>query len=160
MMPRLSDPPHGTFYQHHNRRPSCACAVVLLLPQRPAKQSSYAVASPEPASASAQVSFLELIGNTLGDFTIIVLIISGLASIGLELAFGKQGDNGWIEGAAILAAVAVVALVTAVNDYEKEQQFRQLSALSSETQVGRLRWPERCNHVDAVLSCMTLQYVC
>lgn len=68
-----------------------------------------------------------------------VLIISGLTSIGLELAFG-EGDNGWIEGAAILAAVAVVALVTAFNDYEKEQQFRELSALSSDTQV----WPHMC----------------
>ena len=85
-----------------------------------------------------QVSFWELIGNTLEDFTIVVLLISGVTSIGLELAFG-EGDNGWIEGAAILAAVAVVSLVTAVNDYEKEQQFRQLSALSSDTQMTVVR---------------------
>lgn len=84
------------------------------------------------------MSFWELIGNTLEDFTIVVLLISGVTSIGLELAFG-EGDNGWIEGAAILAAVAVVSLVTAVNDYEKEQQFRQLSALSSDTQVTVVR---------------------
>ena len=84
-----------------------------------------------------QISFLELVGNTLEDFTLIVLIVSGVASIVLEQLFGT-GDNGWIEGAAILAAVAVVALVTAVNDYEKEQQFRELSALSSETEV--LHW--------------------
>ncbi|BDA45515.1 Plasma membrane calcium-transporting ATPase 1 [Coccomyxa sp. Obi] len=85
-----------------------------------------------------QVSFWELIGNTLEDFTIVVLLISGVTSIGLELAFG-EGENGWIEGAAILAAVAVVSLVTAVNDYEKEQQFRQLSALSSDTQMTVVR---------------------
>ncbi|EIE20267.1 calcium-translocating P-type ATPase [Coccomyxa subellipsoidea C-169] len=81
-----------------------------------------------------QVSFWELIANTLEDFTIVVLLISGVTSIGLELAFG-EGDNGWIEGAAILAAVAVVSLVTAVNDYEKEQQFRQLSALVDESHL-------------------------
>ena len=86
-------------------------------------------------SARMQISFWELLGNTFEDFTIIVLVISGLLSIALELAFG-DGDHGWVEGAAILAAVAVVALVTAVNDFEKEKQFRDLSALSSESQVG------------------------
>ena len=91
-----------------------------------------------------QVSFLELIAGTLEDFTLIVLVISGVASIVLEQLFGA-GDSGWVEGAAILAAVAVVALVTAVNDYEKEQQFRELSALSSETEVLRRRAPStRC----------------
>ena len=121
----------------------CAFAMVPQpsnrMPQRPgnppqARAGSLAAPQALPRR-HAQVSFLELISNTLGDFTIIVLIISGVASVALELAFGKAGDNGWIEGAAILAAVAVVALVTAVNDYEKEQQFRELSALSSETQV-------------------------
>lgn len=82
-----------------------------------------------------QVSFWELLGNTFEDFTIIVLVISGVLSIGLELAFGDS-DHGWVEGAAILAAVAVVALVTAVNDFEKEKQFRDLSALSSESQAA------------------------
>jgi magnesium-transporting ATPase (P-type) len=77
---------------------------------------------------------LELVAKSLQDFTIVVLIISGFASIGLELAFG-EGENGWVEGAAILAAVVVVSLVTAVNDFEKEQQFRELSALSTDTQV-------------------------
>jgi magnesium-transporting ATPase (P-type) len=84
----------------------------------------------------SQVSFLELIANTLQDFTLLVLIASGVISIVLEQLFGS-GEHGWVEGAAILAAVAVVALVTAVNDFEKEQQFRELSALSSETQVRR-----------------------
>lgn len=96
------------------------------------------MSKPIVCKCSVQVSFWELIGNTLEDFTIVVLIISGVTSIGLELAFGDR-ENGWIEGAAILAAVAVVSLVTALNDYEKEQQFRQLSALSSDIQVTVVR---------------------
>ena len=38
----------------------------------------------------------------------------------------KQGDHGaaWIEGVAILVCVIVVVLVTAINDYSKERQFR------------------------------------
>lgn len=81
-----------------------------------------------------QISFWELLSATFEDFTIIVLVISGVLSIALELAFGDS-EHGWVEGAAILAAVAVVALVTAVNDFEKEKQFRDLSALSSESEV-------------------------
>ena len=141
-------------------------------PQRPESAPQARTGSPAASQAlprrHAQVSFLELISNTLGDFTIVVLIISGVASIALELAFGKAGDNGWIEGAAILAAVAVVALVTAVNDYEKEQQFRELSALSSETQVHCLAllrlsrcYPSiaraplaACRHACAVMPCI------
>ena len=64
-----------------------------------------------------------------------MLVISGLLSIALELAFGN-GEHGWVEGTAILAAVAVVALVTALNNYEKEKQFRDLSALSNESEVS------------------------
>ena len=88
------------------------------------------------------MSFWELLSNTFEDFTIIVLVISGVLSIALELAFG-DAEHGWVEGTAILAAVAVVALVTAVNDYEKEKQFRDLSALSSESEVlSRASSPE------------------
>lgn len=34
----------------------------------------------------------------------------------------------WIEGAAILVAVAVIAAVTSINDYSKEKKFQQLTA--------------------------------
>lgn len=40
-----------------------------------------------------------------------------------------SGDHGeshssWIEGVAILICVVVVVLVTAINDFSKERQFR------------------------------------
>ena len=82
-----------------------------------------------------QVSFWQLLLESFEDFTIIILLVAGVASIGLEAAFGKEGENGWIEGAAILAAVAVVVLVTAVNNYQKEKQFRELSALADASEV-------------------------
>ena len=93
-----------------------------------------------------QISFWELLGNTFEDFTIIVLVISGVLSIALELTFGDS-DHGWVEGAAILAAVAVVALVTALNDYEKEKQFRDLSALSSESQASNFLRTTRADFI-------------
>ena len=37
-------------------------------------------------------------------------------------------ENGWAEGVAIWIAVLVVDLVSSVNDYQKDQQFRKLNA--------------------------------
>ena len=81
-----------------------------------------------------QVSIWELVGNALNDVTVIILIIAGIVSLVLDLTIGE--GNEWIEGAAILAAVAVVVGVTAANDYQKEQQFRDLSKLSEDSKVG------------------------
>ncbi|KAK9845411.1 hypothetical protein WJX81_005835 [Elliptochloris bilobata] len=85
-----------------------------------------------------QVSFGELLGRSLEDFTLRVLLAAGALSLVLEGVLGGEA-GGWVEGAAILAAVAVVALVTATNDYQKERQFRALSALSSAANVTVLR---------------------
>lgn len=38
----------------------------------------------------------------------------------------SEGDAGWIEAVAILVAVIVVVVVVAVNDWQKERQFRGL----------------------------------
>jgi len=38
----------------------------------------------------------------------------------------SENEAGWIEGVAILAAVVVVVLVTSLNDWQKERQFRGL----------------------------------
>jgi hypothetical protein len=43
--------------------------------------------------------------------------------------------GGWIEGAAILAAVMLVSTVTALNDYNKEQQFAALSSLDADKKI-------------------------
>lgn len=40
----------------------------------------------------------------------------------------SEKEAGWIEGVAILAAVIVVVLVTAFNDWQKERQFRGLQS--------------------------------
>ena len=68
------------------------------------------------------------------DVTVLVLLGAGVLSLVLNLAV--EGGDSWIEGAAIMAAVAVVVLVTAVNNYQKEAQFRELNKLNEDTQVG------------------------
>tara|TARA_B110000285_G_C15132679_1_gene624727 strand:+ start:353 stop:610 length:258 start_codon:yes stop_codon:yes gene_type:complete len=61
-----------------------------------------------------------------------VLIVCAFFSIAVEMAFADPSHRAtaWIEGFAILIAVAVVSLVTAVSDYKKEGQF--LAQLSIE----------------------------
>lgn len=43
-----------------------------------------------------------------------------------ESSTGHESEVGWIEGVAILFAVVVVVFVTAINDWQKERQFRGL----------------------------------
>ena len=60
------------------------------------------------------------------DKTLIILIIAALVSLVLGVTVEEQKNIAWIEGAAILAAVAIVVLVTAIQDWTKERQFRGL----------------------------------
>ncbi|KAK6046893.1 e1-E2 ATPase [Cooperia oncophora] len=83
-------------------------------------------------------SFFRLAWEALQDITLVILLISAIVSLGLS--FYKPPENvgaghddseqeaGWIEGVAILVAVIVVVLVTALNDWSKEKQFRGLQS--------------------------------
>ncbi|CAM9738067.1 unnamed protein product [Heterosigma akashiwo] len=84
-----------------------------------------------------QTTWLELFFQAFNDATVIILIVSALVS----LAVGVYDDpkKGWIEGTAILAAVLIVAVVTATNDYGKETQFRALTLQASNLKVQVLR---------------------
>lgn len=82
-------------------------------------------------------TFCELVGEALQDLTLIVLIVAAIISLALSLyiTYGQgatfdesEGQAGWIEGVAILVAVVVVVLVVALNDYQKEKQFRGLQS--------------------------------
>ncbi|KAI3416130.1 Plasma membrane calcium-transporting ATPase 3 [Globodera pallida] len=81
-------------------------------------------------------SFFALVWEALKDMTLIILLIAAVVSLALSLYNpGSETDKeeseqeaGWIEGAAILISVVVVVLVTALNNYTKERQFRGLQA--------------------------------
>lgn len=87
-------------------------------------------------------TFLQLVWEALQDVTLIILIVAAVISLGLSFyrppaEIGEEGSRKkekhdshaeWIEGAAILIAVVVVVIVTAVNDWQKEKQFRGLQS--------------------------------
>merc|ERR1719376_813588 len=106
-------------------------------------------------------TLLELIWEALQDVTLIILEVAAVISLALsfykpgddsgsahcfpdefEGAGGEveEGDTGWIEGAAILVSVVVVVLVTAINDFTKEKQFRGLqSRIDKEHKISIIR---------------------
>ncbi|TKR96747.1 hypothetical protein L596_010725 [Steinernema carpocapsae] len=74
-------------------------------------------------------SFLQLVWEALQS-AIVSLALSFYRppDDGTASADESEHDTGWIEGVAILISVVVVVLVTALNDYTKERQFRGLQA--------------------------------
>ena len=58
-----------------------------------------------------------------------ILVVSAFISLVIALAVPSEDKStGWIEGAAILLAVLVVATVTATNDKLQDNQFRKMNA--------------------------------
>ncbi|CCI45418.1 unnamed protein product [Albugo candida] len=78
---------------------------------------------------------LHLMWDAFQDITIVVLTISGAISIALSETVGDHKETDWIEGTCILLAVFLVILVTAINDYKKEQQFRALNAVKEDEKI-------------------------
>lgn len=82
-------------------------------------------------------SFLKLCWNAVQDFVLIMLIVLGVIGIVVETTIGvEEGESCgacWIEGAAILASVCIVVLVTASIDYAKQFAFIRLTRSLHET---------------------------
>ncbi|GFR42762.1 hypothetical protein Agub_g3719, partial [Astrephomene gubernaculifera] len=104
-----------------------------------------------------EVTFWELVGEALQDFTVQALLASGLLSLGLAAfnappqqptatatpslatATAAANPSEWVEGAAILGTVALVVAVSAATGYSKESKFRQLNSMRREEQVRVVR---------------------
>jgi Ca2+-transporting ATPase len=84
-----------------------------------------------------------LIWNAYNDTVLIVLTIAAAISLALGLyeTFGAEHPPGspppvdWVEGCAIVVAIFIVVLVTAVNDWQKEQAFAKLNAKKEQRDV-------------------------
>ena len=88
------------------------------------------------------VTFWDLLVEAFDDVTVRILVGAGAASLALEFGLAREDDSpaDWIEGASIIAAVAVVTLVTAGNNFQKEQQFRALQEVQADEKVRFFRF--------------------
>lgn len=78
-------------------------------------------------------SFWQLFVDTFDDATLQILIVAAIVS--LVIGIYDDPSTGYVEGMAILAACLIVSVVTALNDYQKESQFRELSAANEDVDV-------------------------
>jgi len=82
-------------------------------------------------------SFWQLFVDTFDDATLQILIVAAIVS--LAIGIYDDPEVGYVEGMAILSACLIVSVVTALNDYQKETQFRELSAANDEVDVLVIR---------------------
>ncbi|AGO13145.1 AaceriAFL011Wp [[Ashbya] aceris (nom. inval.)] len=95
--------------------------------------------------------FFHLMWEAFKDKTMILLMIAAVISfaLGLYEVLGQppeldeegrpMAQVDYVEGLAIMAAVAVVVIVTAANDYQKERQFARLNRKKEDTEVVVVR---------------------
>jgi Ca2+-transporting ATPase len=62
------------------------------------------------------------------------------AAISLSLGIYENPNTGWIEGTAILSAVALVVAVSSLNNYRQALQFRKLSEVSADVSHSVIRY--------------------
>ncbi|CAG8457426.1 10486_t:CDS:10 [Diversispora eburnea] len=93
-----------------------------------------------------QQSLISLIWEAYQDKTLILLSIASIISLAVGISEDYSSRHpegeprvGWVEGAAILAAVAAVVFTNAINDYQKEKQFRKLNSKKEDRNVKLIR---------------------
>jgi len=81
-----------------------------------------------------RVTFLQRLAEALADKTLIVLMIAAGISIGLGFVTGD-----FLEGVAILAAVAIASGVSAFNESQKDREFAALNQVKENVLVKVIR---------------------
>ncbi|ORX92128.1 PMCA-type calcium-translocating P-type ATPase [Basidiobolus meristosporus CBS 931.73] len=93
--------------------------------------------------STEQQSFWSLVREAYDDKTLVMLSIAAAVSLAVgiyeDISEDRHPRVGWVEGVAILVAVAVVVFTNAINDYQKEAQFRKLNAKKEDRHVKVIR---------------------
>ncbi|CAO3640447.1 unnamed protein product [Cunninghamella echinulata] len=91
-------------------------------------------------------SFLQLLWAAYNDKTLIMLTIASIVSLAIGIWEDYSPSHnpeeprvGWVEGTAILVAVLAVIFTNAINDYQKEKQFKKLNAKKEDRTVKLIR---------------------
>lgn len=88
-----------------------------------------------------RTGFCELLLGALDDFMLKILIGCAIFQLVIEMSTATEEElaHAWIEGFAILLAVAVVSLVGAGSDYKKEGQFLKQQQIAEDAKIVTLR---------------------
>ncbi|KAF9565395.1 calcium-translocating P-type ATPase [Agrocybe pediades] len=91
-------------------------------------------------------TLLQLMWAAMKDKVLILLSIAAVVSLALGFFqdFGTKRPEGeppvdWVEGVAIMIAIAIVVVVGSVNDWQKERQFKALNERKEERGVKVIR---------------------
>eukprot|EP01126_Amoeba_proteus_P065231 TRINITY_DN923_c0_g2_i1.p1 TRINITY_DN923_c0_g2~~TRINITY_DN923_c0_g2_i1.p1 ORF type:complete len:968 (+),score=225.49 TRINITY_DN923_c0_g2_i1:94-2997(+) len=85
-------------------------------------------------------SWLELFIDAWKDEALMILTVAAFVALiaGVTSQLLKLGENGWIDGVAILTTCLIVTLVTSTNDYMKDLQFRKLRSETEKNKMARV----------------------
>uniref|UniRef100_A0A0G4IAJ6 Cation-transporting P-type ATPase N-terminal domain-containing protein n=1 Tax=Chromera velia CCMP2878 TaxID=1169474 RepID=A0A0G4IAJ6_9ALVE len=89
--------------------------------------------------------FIVLMWEASQDLMLWILDACAVVSFILAFTVGSHPETEWIEGAAILLAVFIVVLVTAINDYGRERQFAELNKKKSNKNIDVWRGGHKHN---------------
>lgn len=105
-------------------------------------------------------SFFEMLKDALMDDTLLILIACAILSLVLELIFSPQSERStaWLDGAAILAAVAIVSLVQASTNHKQALQFAAVNRIKSiyDVPVIRIGRISKIKNIDLVVGDVVL----
>lgn len=104
-----------------------------ILPRRQWFGANYVAPKP-PTSV-----FTLMYTTAFKDPTNLLLIVVAIVSLALGVGVGEHPEKDWMEGACVLVAVLVIALVSALTDAQKEKQFRVLNAVNDNEKVPVVR---------------------
>ncbi len=82
--------------------------------------------------------FWEYVYDACKDVTLIILFFCACASLAAGLA-AEGVEEGWYDGVGIFVAIAAVIMITAVQDYRQDLQFRELDAKTKDIKVNVTR---------------------
>ncbi|KAL3470851.1 hypothetical protein BJX99DRAFT_263871 [Aspergillus californicus] len=91
--------------------------------------------------ARKSTGFFKLLWMAYNDKIIILLTIAAVVSLSLGIYETIDAGHGvdWVEGVAIVVAISIVTLVTALNDWQKERQFAKLNKRNNDREVIAVR---------------------
>ena len=91
-------------------------------------------------------NLLRLMWMTYNDYVLFLLTAAAVVSLGVGLFQAltttptpSNPPVEWVQGVAIVVAIVIIVVVGAVNDYQKQNQFRRLSQKSQDRKVKVIR---------------------